>query len=145
MLEKSSRFFAVPIFFRHLSLPGLAQKPGNVSPTVWNIGIAGKFLSWTLSSNNCFYIFPFFYIFPQKKRIKSKSSKKNQLCNPQFLLNPKKKRPFREGRNVFPVFFPPGNLPVNRNRKPPLNLGGRAAPSGSLLSPGGGVSPKRSL
>ena len=120
--KNPSRFFAVPIFFRSVSLPGLAQKPANVSPTVWNIGIAGKFQPLFHFQVTIVYIFSFFTSFP-----------------------PKKKQTTLWRDELFPVFFFPPRTTRNRNpTNPPLNLGGRAAPSGSLLSPGG-VFPKRSL
>lgn len=120
--KNPSLFFAVPIFFRSVSLPGLAQKPANVSPTVWNIGIAGKFQPLFHFQVTIVYIFSFFTSFP-----------------------PKKKQTTLWRDELFPVFFFPPRTTRNRNpTNPPLNLGGRAAPSGSLLSPGG-VFPKRSL
>lgn len=92
MLEKSSRYFLQFHIFRNVSLPGLAQKAANISPTVWNIGIAGKkSISWTLSSNNCLHLSVFLHLSPKKTDKIKIIKKKNQLCNPQFLLNPKKK------------------------------------------------------
>ena len=72
-----------------MSLPGLAQKPANVSPTVWNIGIAGKFQPLFHFQVTIVYIFSFFTSFP-----------------------PKKKQTTLWRDELFPVFFFPREPPV---------------------------------
>ena len=139
-------FLQFPYFFDICLYQVLPQKPANISPTVGTLGQLGRNPYLGHFQVTTVYIFPFFTSFPQKKQIKSKSSRKKSTLQSSIFAQPKKKnnkRPFREGRTYFSrFFFPPENLPVNRNRKPPLNLGGRAAPSGSLLSTGGDT-PKR--
>lgn len=115
MLEKIIPVFAVPYFFEMCLYQVLPQKPANISPTVGTLGQLGRNPYLGHFQVTTVYIFPFFTSFPQKKQIKSKSSRKKSTLQSSIFAQPKKKTtndPLGRGELIFPGFsFPPRTSP----------------------------------